>query len=63
MKVYLLMKHPPDPYNAHSHLKAGEVVKVSTQRKELDEIAKEKNDRRPRYLWVVHAKSLKEPQR
>ena len=59
MKVYLLMKHPPYPYNAQEHLKAGEVCGVYLERKEPDRIASEKNARRPVYLWRVHSKQVK----
>lgn len=57
--VYLLIKHPPYPYNANFHIKAGEVVGVYMNRAEPDRIAKEKNARRPVYLWKVHRKQAK----
>lgn len=59
MRVYLLMKHPPYPYNAQEHLKAGEVQGVYFDRAEPDRIAAEKNSRRPNYLWSVHRKEAK----
>jgi len=59
--VYLLLKHPPYPYNAKHHLKAGEVVGVYLSREEPARIAAEKNARRPHYLWAVHRKSVKPP--
>lgn len=60
MTVYLLMKHPPYPYNAARHLKAGEIVGIYRERAEPDRIAAEKNARRPSYLWSVHTKRIKE---
>lgn len=60
MKVYLLMKHPPYPYNQTSHLKAAEVVGVYAEPEEPKRIAAEKNARCPSYLWTVKAKTVKE---
>ena len=57
--VFLLMKHPPYPYNASDHLKAGECQGVYTERAEPDRIAAEKNARNPSYLWAVHKKQVK----
>ena len=57
--VYLLCRHPPHPYNASAHLKAGEVVRVYEDRAEPDRIAAEKNARRPSHLWAVHRKQVK----
>lgn len=59
-RVFLLMKHPPYPYNRSHHLKAGEVVGVYADRTEPARIADEKNARRPNYLWAVHAKNIKD---
>lgn len=58
-RVYLLMKHPPYPYNANAHLKAGEVMGVYADRAEPARIAAEKNARHASYLWAVHAKNVK----
>jgi hypothetical protein len=57
--IYLLMKHPPYPYNAQHHLKAGEIVRSSYDRTELQAIADEKNSRRPIYRWAVRAVRVK----
>lgn len=57
--VYILAKHPPYPYNAEHHLRAGELVGVYEDRGEPDRIAAEKNARRPKYLWLVHRKRVK----
>ena len=59
MTIYLLMKHPPYPYNAQVHMKAGEVVAISKNRSELLRAADEKNSRNPRYLYLVHRKIVK----
>lgn len=60
MTVYLLMKHPPYPYNASIHLEAGEVMGVYRDRAEPDRIAAEKNNGRTSFLWSVRAKRIKE---
>lgn len=52
--VYLLMKHPRLGWDQRGYwMKAGEVVKASTNRAELKAIADEKNARRPNYFWKV----------
>ncbi len=59
-RVFVLMKHPPYPFNRHNgHLMAGEIQGIYTDRAEPDRIAEEKNARRPIYLWKVHAKQVK----
>lgn len=58
-RVFVLMKHPPYPYNRDIHLEAGEIHGVFLDRKEPDRIAAEKNARRPMYFWKVHAKRVK----
>lgn len=59
MVVYLLMKHPPYPYNAGFFLDAGECLGVYADKAEPQKIADEKNSRRPRYLYRVHRKTVK----
>lgn len=60
MIVYLLTKHPSHPYSRNVHMKAGEVIGVYANRDEPDRIAKEKNDRKPLYLWLVQRKKVKQ---
>lgn len=57
--VYLLLKHPPHPYNASLYISAGEVRGVFEDKREADKLASEKNSRKPHGLYVVHAKRVK----
>lgn len=56
--VYLLKKHPRQMFSG-SYMLAAEVVGVYASAKEPKRIAKEKNDRRPDYLWTVQRKEVK----
>lgn len=58
-RVFVLMKHPPYPYNREIHLEAGEIHGVYLDRNEPDRIASEKNARQSMYFWKVHAKRVK----
>lgn len=63
--VYLLLKHPPYPYNAigssdqYLYIRAGEVHGVFEDKREADKLAAEKNARKPHGLYAVHAKRVK----
>lgn len=57
--VYILLKHPPYPYNASKYLSAGELHGVFEDKKEAERVADEKNSRKPHGLYAVHTKRLK----
>lgn len=57
--VYILLKHPPHPYNASLYLRAGEVHGVFEDKREAQRMADEKNASRPHGHYAVHTKRIK----
>lgn len=52
--VYLLLKHPPEPYGSRgSHMDASIVVGAYTNAKEPQSIASEKNARKGTYYFYT----------
>lgn len=59
LTVYLLLRHPPSPFNHKLHIAAAEVIDVYFDRSEPDRIAEEKNKAKTSFLWSVKAKRAK----
>lgn len=61
MRVHVVLRHPPSPFNRQLHLAAGEVMAVYADRGDADKDAARRSERGDRYIFSVCTKVLKTP--
>jgi hypothetical protein len=61
MKVHVVLRHPPSPFNHKLHLAAGEVMAVYADQLDANADAERRSEKPGCYIFSVCTKVLKTP--